>query len=151
MKVQQVRSGCPDLTTVRPIRRTQRARSQADTGVWLRDYGQPLKSLNTGDGPSVATLARRDWKTRGSCVGDQTGLWFSEPGTLKSLRAASICRSCPVRQLCLAAALAFDEEFGIWGGLTPPDRRPLVASLELGETLSAVLAAVDTVTMKGVA
>lgn len=37
--------------------------------------------------------------------------------------AREICLSCPIRLSCLAHALANKERFGMWGGLTPIERR----------------------------
>ncbi|WP_347355095.1 WhiB family transcriptional regulator [Intrasporangium sp.] len=108
--------------------------------MWLREYGVPVKGLNPAGGPSVATLSRPGWKTTGSCVGANAELWFSEPRTGRAHRAAAICAACPIRELCLAAALVFDEEYGIWGGLTPAGRRPFVARLQAGQPLGIVLA-----------
>lgn len=39
--------------------------------------------------------------------------------------AKSICAACPVRELCLDYALVAKEEWGIFGGLTPQERRLL--------------------------
>lgn len=39
--------------------------------------------------------------------------------------AKKICLSCEVRAECLEYALAHDERFGVWGGLTETERRPL--------------------------
>jgi WhiB family redox-sensing transcriptional regulator len=36
-----------------------------------------------------------------------------------------VCLSCEVRQECLEYALAHDERFGIWGGLSERERRRL--------------------------
>ena len=40
-------------------------------------------------------------------------------------RAKSVCHGCPVRAACLAYALDSPDQTadGIWGGLTPQDRR----------------------------
>lgn len=38
-------------------------------------------------------------------------------------QARAICAGCPVREACLAAGIA--EDHGIWGGLTPRERRVL--------------------------
>lgn len=35
------------------------------------------------------------------------------------------CQGCPVRADCLAWALVHDERYGVWGGLTYPERRRL--------------------------
>jgi len=39
--------------------------------------------------------------------------------------AKAICAECPVRMLCLEYALEESEVFGIWGGLTYPERNRL--------------------------
>ena len=137
--------------TATPARRTQRSRSKVDDGIWVRDYGKALKGLNADGGPSSAALARPAWRMRGACADDDSEAWFSEADTLKSRRAIRVCESCPVRQLCLAAALVFDEEFGVWGGLTASQRRPFVARLEAGEPLGRVLGAAEFNAAQGAA
>jgi hypothetical protein len=39
--------------------------------------------------------------------------------------AKKLCSSCPIRLECLEYALAADEEYGVWGGLSPVERRRL--------------------------
>jgi WhiB family redox-sensing transcriptional regulator len=39
--------------------------------------------------------------------------------------AKRVCGGCAVRSECLEAALANDERFGIWGGLSERERRRL--------------------------
>ena len=41
--------------------------------------------------------------------------------------AKAICFACSVREQCLEFALAAGERFGIWGGMTPQERRYLMA------------------------
>jgi WhiB family redox-sensing transcriptional regulator len=42
-------------------------------------------------------------------------LWFAEmPADVE--KAKSLCRECPVRLSCLAAALRRAEPWGVWGG-----------------------------------
>lgn len=36
--------------------------------------------------------------------------------------ARSVCGPCPVRSDCLEYALIADERWGVWGGLTAPER-----------------------------
>lgn len=36
--------------------------------------------------------------------------------------ARAVCAACPVRRACLAHALAHDEPWGMWGGLTTRER-----------------------------
>ncbi|MDQ4445404.1 WhiB family transcriptional regulator [Bifidobacterium longum] len=39
--------------------------------------------------------------------------------------AKQACLSCPVRAECLRQALETGEQYGIWGGMTPEERRDL--------------------------
>jgi len=40
-------------------------------------------------------------------------------------QAKAICARCPVRQPCLAYALATGQAYGIWGGYDEEERRVL--------------------------
>lgn len=40
-------------------------------------------------------------------------------------KAKGICRTCPVRERCLAEAMARGEQYGVWGGLDTDERRQL--------------------------
>ncbi|MDN5795880.1 MAG: WhiB family transcriptional regulator [Intrasporangium sp.] len=127
--------------------RRQRPRAKASDGIWRREYGQAVPGLNPTGGPSMIALSRPGWKTTGLCVSATGDAWFSEHGTGKAQRAAQICASCPIRDLCLAAALVFGEEFGIWGGLPPAQRRPFEGRVRAGEPLGMILAdALETTT-----
>lgn len=49
------------------------------------------------------------------CRVEDADLWFADtPGELD--RAKQLCHGCPVRALCLDAALARREPWGVWGG-----------------------------------
>jgi WhiB family redox-sensing transcriptional regulator len=39
--------------------------------------------------------------------------------------AKSLCADCPIRLECLEYAVAVDEQYGVWGGLSPSERRQL--------------------------
>lgn len=49
------------------------------------------------------------------CRGDDPDLWFAESSAHVE-RAKELCRACPVREQCLAAALEREEPWGVWGG-----------------------------------
>ena len=51
-------------------------------------------------------------------------LFFPEQGG-STLEARRFCHDCEVEADCLGYALANDERFGIWGGLSPAERRKL--------------------------
>ena len=66
------------------------------------------------------------WRKDAACLGRATATFFPERGPEEKLAVAAakqICASCAVRQCCLEAGLS--ESRGIWGGLTPPERRRL--------------------------
>lgn len=70
-----------------------------------------IAGVEVEESPSV------DW-TRARCrdgAGALVSLFFSEQ--LDDIaRAKSICAECPVREPCLAGALARREPWGVWGG-----------------------------------
>lgn len=47
---------------------------------------------------------------------------------IHEIDAKLICDFCPVKALCAEYATLAKEEWGIWGGLTPADRRAIYAS-----------------------
>ena len=50
------------------------------------------------------------------------------------MAAKAVCRRCPVQIECLTDALAQGDRFGVWGGLSPRERRPHTwAPLDRGE------------------
>lgn len=66
------------------------------------------------------------WMERASCT-DSPDLddWFSDSVVAMTI-AKRTCADCPVRNQCLAFAFEHDEQYGIWGGLTPRERRAVV-------------------------
>lgn len=63
-------------------------------------------------------------------------------------RAKAICVQCPVRALCLQEALASEDDWGIWGGYTRPERVRAVEALgfiDVGAKGELVRADVETV------
>jgi WhiB family redox-sensing transcriptional regulator len=59
-----------------------------------------------------------------NCIGEDPELFFPEGGNVRLVvqTAKNICCECPIIKDCLQEALANSEEFGIWGGATPPER-----------------------------
>jgi WhiB family transcriptional regulator, redox-sensing transcriptional regulator len=65
----------------------------------------------------------RDWVLKAMCLHvDPEQLFVSGA---EQNKAKDICKFCPVKRECLADALDFGCEFGIWGGLTERERRLL--------------------------
>lgn len=49
------------------------------------------------------------------CRENDSELWFAER-TAEVELAKSLCRQCPIREGCLAGAVARNEPWGVWGG-----------------------------------
>jgi len=64
------------------------------------------------------------WQTDALCSQTDPEAFFPEKGG-STRDAKRICTSCDVRGECLEYALANDERFGIWGGLSERERRKL--------------------------
>lgn len=67
------------------------------------------------------------WHTEAICRGLPAETFYHHSSnSIAEGRAKAICARCPVRADCLDDAIATGEvEFGIFGGLTPPERRRL--------------------------
>ncbi|MDQ4010414.1 MAG: WhiB family transcriptional regulator [Actinomycetota bacterium] len=67
---------------------------------------------------------QQEWQERALCAQTDPEAFFPEKGG-STREAKRICAGCEVRAECLEYALAFDERFGIWGGLSERERRRL--------------------------
>ena len=64
------------------------------------------------------------WQQEALCAYVDPDVFFPEKGG-SSREAKRICAQCAVRDECLEYALANDERFGIWGGMSERERRRL--------------------------
>src|SRR6185312_15641597 len=64
------------------------------------------------------------WRQQAACCGTDLDVFFPERGQTAE-PARQVCARCPVRQACLEYALSNRITYGIWGGLTERERRPL--------------------------
>ena len=64
------------------------------------------------------------WQERALCAQTDPEAFFPEKGG-STREAKRICLGCEVSDGCLDYALAHDERFGIWGGLSERERRRL--------------------------
>jgi WhiB family redox-sensing transcriptional regulator len=77
------------------------------------------------------------WVVDAVCAETDPEAFFPNKGESTSA-AKAICAACSVRADCLAYAVEHNERFGVWGGLSERERRPL---------RSAAVAAVDAVSV----
>ena len=64
------------------------------------------------------------WQERSLCAQTDPEAVVPEKGG-STREAKKVCVGCDVRSECLEYALANDERFGIWGGLSERERRKL--------------------------
>ncbi|WFP17389.1 WhiB family transcriptional regulator [Citricoccus muralis] len=88
--------------------------SAPDAGTWLGipGFGHP---------EDEGELA---WQADALCAQTDPEAFFPEKGG-STRDAKKVCSACTVRSECLEYALANDERFGIWGGLSERERRRL--------------------------
>ncbi|MBB5642126.1 WhiB family transcriptional regulator [Cryobacterium roopkundense] len=101
MAIPDYRSGVPEDWFVDPVR-----------------LGVPGVRQEQGEGNTLS------WQTDSLCAQTDPEAFFPEKGG-STRDAKKICASCEVRTQCLEYALANDERFGIWGGLSERERRKL--------------------------
>lgn len=63
------------------------------------------------------------------CQTTDPEIWFSDQELVGGLyrTAKRFCDECPVKNLCGEYAILANEPFGIWGGLTPLERKKIRA------------------------
>jgi WhiB family redox-sensing transcriptional regulator len=76
-----------------------------------------------------------EWQLDAACAGLDTALFYqadNERGSsvrLREKKAKAICARCPVISNCLKDALANNEPFGVWGGMSADERYRLINNL----------------------
>lgn len=68
----------------------------------------------------------QEWQTDAACRAIPVELFFPLIEQ-ESDDAKTICSSCTVREPCLEFAIQAGERFGVWGGLTPQERRSVIS------------------------
>lgn len=70
------------------------------------------------------------WKDKAFCKGQKAvDFYDSRESVLKSI-SKQYCSNCPVRSYCLYTSLINEELYGLWGGLTPKQRKSLIKYLK---------------------
>jgi WhiB family redox-sensing transcriptional regulator len=77
-----------------------------------------------------------DWQLRGACRDvDNAGFFYPERERganrrRSEERAKTVCRACPVLSECREYALVTREPYGVWGAMTPLERRIELAAMQ---------------------
>ena len=103
------------------------AASPRQGGQWAagqRTQEPPKLSLIVTDFDAMFDTIEEQWQERALCAQTDPEAFFPEKGG-STREAKRICLGCEVRDECLEYALAHDERFGIWGGLSERERRRL--------------------------
>ena len=84
--------------------------------------GPDLALVDLGVPGLFAEDEEESWQDRALCAQTDPEAFFPETGG-STREAKKICTGCEVKAECLEYALANDERFGIWGGLSERERR----------------------------
>ena len=100
----------------------------------MSSFSRPFLTLLTDSSPHEETVAPspwselsaggESWRLEALCAETDPEAFFPEKGG-STREAKRVCTGCAVRAECLEFALANDERFGIWGGLSERERRRL--------------------------
>lgn len=93
-----------------------------------RTVSRPIVDFTTVIAATPVPAEDYDWRKDGLCAQTDPEAFFPEIGG-SSVPAKRICNTCEVSEQCLAYALMNDEKFGIWGGLSPQERRRLLKKM----------------------
>ncbi|WP_442790975.1 WhiB family transcriptional regulator [Nocardia sp. NBC_01327] len=86
-------------------------------GVEMKQQPMIARSLFNLD-----ELGPQSWREQALCAQTDPDAFFPEVGG-SGRTGKRICEGCEVRKQCLDYALAHDQRFGIWGGMTDAERR----------------------------
>ncbi len=76
----------------------------------------------------AAVTDQWDWQLQGACRGMDSAFFFHPEGERgparaeREERAKQVCHRCPVIEACRRHALAVQEPYGVWGGLSEAER-----------------------------
>jgi WhiB family transcriptional regulator, redox-sensing transcriptional regulator len=93
-------------------------------GLTCEKGGSVITGMSFDEGLELDHDEELMWQERALCAQTDPEAFFPEKGG-STREAKRVCLTCDVRGECLEYALAHDERFGIWGGLSERERRKL--------------------------
>ena len=98
--------------------------------LMARLYGSSMTEMTRLPKPVASNW---EWQYEGACRSLPTEMFFHPDGErgprrrAREIAAKAVCASCPVIAQCRAHALAAQEPYGIWGGLTEDERLEIIS------------------------
>ena len=100
----------------------------------------------------IPVMEEWEWQYKGACRDLDPEMFFHPDGERGPRRrnrenaAKAVCATCPVIAACRAHALAVQEPYGIWGGLSEDDRAVILERQGVTPlTIPAAITASDSV------
>ena len=93
-------------------------------------YKPPRKGSNTAIvvPRPLRIVDQGNWMFEAACRNEDPALFYDHDYETPKARvtrtdmAKAVCRDCTVRRQCLDTAMRNEEAYGIWGGMTAPER-----------------------------
>jgi len=112
---------------------------------WLSKVGEDGTIIGLSF-PILKHVMGTDWRDSSACSALPKEVFFSyNSNNLEATRrkeyktlALETCKSCPVIDKCFEFAICNNEQFGIWAGLTPDQRKPFVKRFRETGTLDSL-------------
>lgn len=70
----------------------------------------------------ILSITDREWMVDAACQDSTYDVFFPTSSDAYD-QARAICATCPVKSECFDYVTANPQDFGMWAGLTPPERR----------------------------
>lgn len=88
---------------------------------------EPVPTLELDE---IVEIMHGSWMKEGLCLGADSTFFFppeDSRGTAMQYYSIGkeICAECPVSQQCLSMSLLTGDNYGLWGGKTPRERRAI--------------------------
>ena len=99
----------------------------------------------------IPVMEEWEWQYKGACRDLDPEMFFHPDGERGPRRrnrenaAKAVCASCPVIAACRAHALAVQEPYGIWGGLSEDDRTVILERQGVTPFINPAAVAVEKV------
>ena len=98
------------------VSRMSAQRAYRLAGTLAEEFSPPSSDSASGAIP--------DWRMHAACAGWPIDLFYGdESDVVMTSQAQRLCERCPVRADCLNDAMTHNDPYGIWGGMTPEQRR----------------------------